>query len=87
MDLSGAINDRIMFHAGNAYYQPAARFVLRDLHEQPLAHFGVAVVEMDRAVLIDVNSAPAWLRKVVVKEMPNLIGVSARQRLRRASRG
>jgi hypothetical protein len=35
------------------------------------------VVPVDAAVGIDMEKAPAWLRCVVVKEMPNFTGVSA----------
>ena len=50
---------------------------LRDLDVEPLPHLGAAVVQMDRAVGIDVHQRAGLVEWVAVKEMPNLTGVSA----------
>jgi hypothetical protein len=47
---------------------------------QALAHLGAAVVDEDRAVREDEDSAPAWLKTVLLNEMPNLTGVIASPR-------
>ena len=42
---------------------------LGDLGVEALAHLGAAVVQMDAAVGIDVDQAPAWLYWVAVNEI------------------
>ena len=57
------------------------RHHLRHLGVQALAHLGAAVVHQHRAVVsIRCTSAPAWLKCLTLKEMPNFTGVSARPR-------
>lgn len=51
---------------------------LRHLHGKALAHLGAAVVQVDRAVLVDMDEGAGLVQRAVsVKEMPNFTGVSA----------
>jgi hypothetical protein len=45
-----------------------------------LAHLGAAVIDQHRSVFIDVHQAPAWLKAVKLKEIPNFTGVMASAR-------